>query len=251
MSVMRTSIFPGLLQTFVYNRHRQQSRVRIFEVGVCFNGRGEHVEEEERLALLISGAAAPEQWNQPSRDIDFFDLKGDLESLIDLTRSHSSFEFQPAAQPWLHPGRSAEIVRSGRTVGWIGALHPSVAQSLEIEQEVCLAEIEMSALTEGIVPNYEAVSKFPSIRRDIAVVFAEQVSFSQVKAIIDSVDEAALRDVLLFDEYRGQGVESGCKSMAMGLILQERSRTLTDEEVDAVVDSVVTKLQQGLDGRLR
>lgn len=251
MSVMRTSIFPGLLQTFVYNRHRQQSRVRIFEVGVCFNGRGEHVEEEERLALLISGAAAPEQWNQPRREIDFFDLKGDLESLVDLTRSHSSFEFQPARQPWLHPGRSAEIIRSGRTVGWIGALHPSVAQSLEIEQEVCLAEIEMSALSEGIVPNYEAVSKFPSIRRDIAVVFAEQVSFSQVKAIIDSVDEAALRGVLLFDEYRGQGVESGCKSMAMGLILQERSRTLTDEEVDTVVDSVVTKLQQGLDGRLR
>ena len=246
LGVMRTSLLPGLVSALGRNAARQQTRVRLFEAGNVFTAvEGDAPLHTQRLAAVACGTALAEQWGQPSRDVGFHDLKGDLESLAAL--SGASLVYLPVAAPWAHPGRCAQVLRVGdngesKSLGWIGQLHPRLLQALEIDVDVIAFELDMAPLLERPLPKARARSRYPSVRRDLAFVVPEAVSWS---AVAQSVREAAgpvLRDLTLFDRYQGKGVESGCKSLAMGLILQEESRTLIETDVERVVAEVAARM---------
>jgi phenylalanyl-tRNA synthetase beta chain len=207
---------------------------------------GEAPLETPRVAAVACGAAASEQWGLAARDVDFHDLKGDLDSLAAL--SGAQLEYRPSPQPWGHPGRSANVVRvdGGREVslGWIGQLHPRLQRALDLDADVVAFELDLAPLLARTVPKARPLSKYPSVRRDLAFVVAESVPWAALRDSVKAVAGPSLQDLVLFDRYAGKGVESGFKSLAMGLILQDESRTLTDRDVDAVVADVIATLQR-------
>jgi len=247
LGVMRTSLLPGLVSALARNAARQQSRVRLFELGKVFTAvSGKAPLETPRIAAVACGSALCEEWGTGARTVDFHDLKGDLDSLAAL--ADARLEYRPSARPWGHPGRSADVVRLGdageTVVGWIGQLHPRLQRALDLEMDVLGFELDLEPLLARAVPKARPLSKYPSVRRDLAFVVPESVSWA---ALRDSTQAAAgnvLRELVLFDRYVGKGVESGFKSLAMGLILQDESRTLTDRDVDAVVAGVIAALQR-------
>jgi phenylalanyl-tRNA synthetase beta chain len=249
MAVMRASLWPGLLQTAMYNRNRQQQRLRLFEVGRCFT---DPSRQDIMLGGLLSGAALPEQWGTETRQVDFFDAKGDLQAMLRASeRSMASFRFAAAAYAGLHPGQQARVLRNDIEIGQVGALHPDLLVRLGLEVPIFVFEIAVSALQQTEIPRYSEISKFPAIRRDIAVVVDDQ---TPARAVLDCVKKSAgklLVDLQLFDEYRGEGIDSGRKSLALGLTLQDSSRTLKEEVVEAVMERVIHSLQSGLGGELR
>ncbi|MCJ0825927.1 phenylalanine--tRNA ligase subunit beta [Luteimonas sp. 50] len=243
LGVMRTLLLPGLVAALARNAARQQPRVRLFELGKVFAAaNGSAPRETQRVAMAASGHAAAEQWGVPARNIDFHDLKGDLDSLAAL--SGASLEYRPSPSPWGHPGRSADVFRDGERLGWIGQLHPRLQQALGLDVDVVAFELDLEPLLRRPLPRARPLSKYPSVRRDLAFVVAESVPWAEVAASVRAAAGPALRDLLLFDRYAGKGVESGFKSLAMGLILQDESRTLTDRDVDAVVAAVTAALQR-------
>ncbi|MCF7222779.1 phenylalanine--tRNA ligase subunit beta [Marilutibacter chinensis] len=249
LGVMRTRLLPGLVAALGRNAARQQGRVRLFEFGNIFRGRGpgEAPAETLHIAAAVCGPAHAEQWAQPERPVGFHDLKGDLQSLAAL--AGAELEFRPSRPAWAHPGRSADVVRvdrsaDGQTIGWIGQLHPRLQQALELDVDVVAFELVLEPLAERGIPKARPLSKYPSVRRDLAFVVAESVTWGELAASVRAVAGPSLRDLVLFDRYQGKGVESGFKSLAMGLILQDESRTLTDRDVDAVVADVTAALQR-------
>jgi phenylalanyl-tRNA synthetase beta chain len=251
MSIMRTSLWPGLLQSAIYNQARQQGRIRLFESGLRFIQEDTEIKQDLMLAGLIAGENLPEQWGSDDRKADFFDIKGDLEAVFALTGCPDEFTFQPEEHPALHPGQAARIIRGGSPVGWIGMLHPGLEHKFDLTGSCYLFEIQVNNLLDGVLPEFAPLSKFPSIRRDIAIVVDRKVEFSQVTATIRATIPDILQDILLFDVYTGEKVDSGLKSLALGLILQETSHTLTDQEVEEVMGSVLQTLQQKLNAQLR
>ena len=251
MSIMRTSLWPGLLQTAMYNQSRQQSRIRIFESGLRFIRQHDEIKQELMLSCLATGAADREQWGVATRSLDFFDLKSDLESVLALTGRSEDFSFVADEHPSLHPGQAARITRGGETLGWIGMLHPRLEQKFDLTGGVFLFELCVGELLEGRLPEFKALSRFPSIRRDIAIVVDQSVEFSVISDCVRRAAPEILQDILLFDVYTGGKIDSGLKSVALGLILQETSHTLTDNEVDGVVEEVLRMLQHELNAQLR
>jgi len=251
MSIMRTSLWPGLLQTAQYNQSRQQGRVRIFESGLRFRDEAEGISQKMMLAGLITGDAMPEQWNGKCGVVDFFELKGDLEAVLSLTGNGDGATFTAAEHPALHPGQTAIVEYQGEQIGWIGMLHPELENRLDLAGTSYLFEIELERIEEGLLPEFEPLSKFPSIRRDIALVVEESVNFETVKRCIEKEAPQIIKDIRLFDVYTGENVDSGRKSLALGLILQEKSHTLTDEEVEGVVNAVLQRLADELKAKLR
>ncbi|OOG24575.1 phenylalanine--tRNA ligase subunit beta [Thioalkalivibrio denitrificans] len=249
LAVMRTGLWPGLVKALRHNLNRQQERVRLFEIGLRFNAQANDLKQESVLSAVACGAVRPDQWGEPTRPMDFFDLKGDLESLLSL--SHASPVFEAAVHPALHPGRSARVMIDGRPCGWIGTLHPELAARLDLTQEACVMELELDAMTRTMVPKYREQSRFPAIRRDLAIVVDAACPVQQVLDSIRSLEIPALRELIVFDVYTGKGVPDGRKSLALGLILQELSRTLTDEEVDEVMKGIVEQLKQDVGATLR
>ncbi|MGV8942075.1 MAG: phenylalanine--tRNA ligase subunit beta [Lysobacter sp.] len=252
LGVMRTMLLPGLVAALGRNAARQQSRVRLFELGNVFTAVTDAAPLHTlRVAAVACGDAKVEQWGVAERKVGFHDIKGDLESLAAL--SGAVLEYRPPQSacpqpPWAHPGRCAEVLRIGADgaavqLGWIGQVHPRLLQALEIDTDVIAFELELTPLLVRPLPHAVPQSKYPSVRRDLAFVLPETVSWTDVAASVRAAAGPALRDLVLFDRYQGKGVESGCKSLAMGLILQEESRTLTDSEVDVVVTAVTEKLQ--------
>ncbi len=242
LGVMRTALLPGLVQALARNRARQQARVRLFELGKTFHADagGGAPRETACLAAVACGDARAEQWGTPARALDFHDLKGDLESVAALCGA--ALDYRAEAPAHAHPGRSAGVYRDGERIGWIGQLHPRLAQALGLEAEVYAFELELAPLLARPLPRARALSRFPSVRRDLAVVVAESVPWAAVRATVEAAAGPLLRQVTLFDRYVGKGIETGCKSLAMALILQDESRTLTDRDVDAVVTAVVAAL---------
>ncbi|HEC17435.1 MAG TPA: phenylalanine--tRNA ligase subunit beta [Sedimenticola sp.] len=251
MSVMRTSLWPGLVQTARYNQARQQGRVRIFESGLRFLRQHNDIKQEIMLAGLVAGTVAPEQWGQPGHEVDFFDLKADLEAVLALTGCAEEIIFSSGEHPSLHPGQTARIERNGNLVGWLGMLHPKLEQELELTGRTFLFEIRLGDALEGRLPAFEPLSRFPSIRRDIALVLDEGIAFGQVRECVQRAAPKILTDIRLFDVYTGDNIDSGRKSLALGLILQETSHTLTDDEVDGVVTAIVQALKKELNAHLR
>lgn len=251
MAVMRTSLWPGLAKALQYNQHRQQPRVRLFEIGQRFVPRDEGLQQQNVVAGIICGSRQPEGWNGGSDKVDFFDLKGDVESLLGLGSCADQFSFAAEPHVALHPGQSASIQRGGKTVGRIGALHPSLQKSLDLTGPVFLFEIELDAVIEGQVSRFSELSKFPESRRDLAVLMNVETHFAQLREVVVAEAGEYLKQVTLFDVYQGQGIEPGRKSLALGLTWQHPSRTLTDEEINSAVSAVVSALGTKLGAVLR
>ena len=253
LGVMRTRLLPGLVAALARNVSRQQSRVRLFELGKVFHAAAEGAPRETpRIAAVLQGAAHAEQWGVAARPADFHDLKGDLEALAACAGAR--LEYRPSAAAHGHPGRSAEVWRvDGEAVclGWIGELHPRLLRALDLDGVVVAFELDLAPLRQRALPRATALSRFPSVRRDLAVVAPESVPWAALEATIRRAAGALLAEVTLFDRYVGKGVDPGFRSLATGLILQDKSRTLTDSDVDVAVAGVITALQDEHGARIR
>jgi phenylalanyl-tRNA synthetase beta chain len=240
LAVMRTALLPGLVDAVRRNLTRQQSRVRLFEVGRVFRAGADGPVETDRVALAACGSAAAEQWGVRARPMDWYDLRGDVEHLLALLgTARADVRFEPASDPWLHPGRAAVVLRDGREIGRVGVLHPGLAARLDLGVDVHVAEFDLEPLLARELPRATTVSPFPQVRRDLALIVADDLPFAALAALARRVAGTSLKDLILFDEYRGPGLPAGRRSLAIGLILQDDSRTLTDPDVDAVVAAVV------------
>ena len=251
MAVMRTSLWPGLLQALHYNLNRQVSRLKLFETGMCFIDDGKEWQQVVKLAMAAVGNAFPEQWGVKSRQVDFFDLKSDVEKILRLTRRSSDFHFEKVKNSVLHPGQSAVLYEKGQCIGYLGALHPKIAQHMGLNEVPLLFEIELQALETVQVPEFKTISKFPAVRRDLAIVIDEDVATNKILEQIASSCGQLLSHVQVFDVYQGSGIESGKKSVALGLTFQDATRTLIDEEINAIIQDVVAHLGQQLGATLR
>ncbi len=250
MAVMRATLWPGLLQTLRYNRNRQQSRLRIFELGHRFRLGSDTLLEEPVIAGVASGAASEKQWGVAEREADYYDIKGDIEALLALTGRSDEFRFVAAAHPALHPGQSAAIYFAKDHVGWLGSLHPALQARFESGPAI-LFEITLAALSQRSVPVFSEISRFPAIRRDLAIVVSEDTTAEKIIDLVRKVAGNLLVNLQLFDVYRGEGIDSGRKSLALGLTLQHSSRTLREAEVDALITQVISSLRDELGGKLR
>ena len=251
LGILRTSLLPGLVRTASANLRHQQSRLRLFEVGHVFKT-GQAFSETRRLGLLMAGRREPERWNQAAVDTDFFDLKGELEQLLSLLgHDESEIEVQAAQRNWLHPGQAAELRLNGQVIGWFGQLHPAMAAALDLDHSLFVAELALDDIVQRALPAYHSAGRYPAVRRDLALIAPDGVSAAQIQKIVKSVAGTLLEQCIIFDVYAGKGIESGYKSIAIGLIFREVSRTLTDEEVEKVKHDVIEALQQDCNVRLR
>jgi len=254
LSVMRTGLWPGLLQAACQNLARQQQRVRLFESGLRYlpePGETGVPRQDAVLGGLVVGPVDPEQWGQAPQGADFFDLKADVEAILMLTGCPDAYAFVPAEHPALHPGQTARIERDGREVGILGMLHPALAARLDIGTDAYLFELVLDGLSAGRLPAFRSLSKFPSIRRDIAILVGTGVSRAEIEACIAAAEPDLLTEIVLFDVYQGEKIESGRKSLALGLILQASSQTLTDQEVDRCIARILAQLESDIGARLR
>ncbi|WP_048966251.1 phenylalanine--tRNA ligase subunit beta, partial [Enterobacter hormaechei] len=254
MSAMRLSLWTGLLGTIVYNQNRQQNRVRIFESGLRFvpdTQANLGIRQDLMLAGAISGNRYEEHWDLAKGTVDFYDMKGDLEAILDLTGKLSEIEFRAEAIPALHPGQSAAIYLDGKRVGFIGVVHPELERKLDLNGRTIVFELEWNPVADRVIPQAKDVSRFPANRRDIAVVVAENVPAADILAECKKVGVNQVVGVNLFDVYRGKGVAEGFKSLAISLILQDTSRTLEEEEIAATVAKCVEALKERFQASLR
>ncbi|GAA3895231.1 phenylalanine--tRNA ligase subunit beta [Halomonas cibimaris] len=251
LSVMRASLLPGLVRAVDYNLKRQQSRVRLFETGLVFNGHLDNLSQTPMLGALACGLRYPEGWSSAAKPLDFYDVKGDLESLFALGGSPQDWRMQSGKHPSLHPGQCAQIFYRGKHAGWLGTLHPEVSRQVGLKTEAVGFEVSLEALSEGRVPAFRPLSRYPEVRRDLAFRVADGVP---VQSLLDTARENAgdcLREIRLFDVYAGQGVAQGYKSVALGLTWQHPSRTLNDDEINQLVDSIVEQIKREFNAELR
>ncbi|MEX0733737.1 MAG: phenylalanine--tRNA ligase subunit beta [Steroidobacteraceae bacterium] len=248
---MRVSLWPGLIEALRFNLRRQQERVRLFEVGTRFEIDDGQFSESQGIAGLIVGPALPEQWGAEKRSADFYDLKSDVEALFALTGRQAAISYVAAAHDGLHPGRSAAVFDRNIRVGWIGQLQPEIARRLEIREPPWIFELAIDPSFRAEVPVFSEISKFPAIRRDLGIVVDESVTLDELRESVNLAAKGLLRELNVFDVYRGKGVEPGRKSIALGLILQETSRTLTDGEADAVIAAVIERVKGDLKAGIR
>ena len=274
LAVMRSSLWPGLLNAARENLRRQQPRVRLFEIGNRFSiasagapeagsaptsgsapaaggaAAGKYC-EQQMLSGIVLGTRLPEQWGSGAVPVDFYDIKGDVESLLALATGPAQLSFAPALVPCLHPGRSARIRRGEATVGVIGELHPRLVAALDLTDAPILFELEYAAAFHTELAPFREVSRFPRIRRDISVTVPAATAFASVRGRVSVIASSLLKELLVFDVYHGKELEVGRKSLALGLILQDLDRTLTDEDADRLVRAVLDDLQTNLDARIR
>jgi phenylalanyl-tRNA synthetase beta chain len=251
LAAMRVSLWPGLMKAAQDNLRRQQIRVRLFERGTVFLRSDTSVVEAPRVAGVALGARMPEQWGLGKESADFFDLKSDVRAVLDLAGDSAAFEFQPGEIPCLHPGRSAAITRDGTAVGWLGELHPSIAAELGLAGACLLFELDITPAIIAPLPTPQSVSRFPQVRRDLAVTVPLATPLSAIRSRVSVAAGSLLRDLVVFDVYQGPGIESTRKSIALGLIFQDNNRTLKDEEADALMAVVASDLGATLDAKVR
>ena len=253
-SVMRTSLLPGLADALRGNVARQADRVRLFEVGLCFEPEAgtDNLRQTQRVGALLWGRRHDESWAQSAADgVDFFDAKGDLERLLQRFGVAGALDVVPGSHPAFHPGQCAELLLDGRCVGRLGRLHPEVADRLTISGAVFAFEIDTDAVLARPRPTYQAVSRFPRVRRDLALLVNQSVSADAIRSACEAALGGILVDFTFFDVYTGKGIDLNEKSVAIGLTLQAPSATLTDAEIGQYVDRVTEGLEQNLGARLR
>ncbi len=269
LGVMRTALLPGLVEALKRNRARQLDRVRLFELGNVFHaattgrigsaaasGDASLTDkpapiETLRVAAVACGTARDEQWSSKLQDVDFYDMKADVESLLALANA-SNIEFRADAESaFAHPGRSASVWRDGQRIGWIGQLHPRLRKALDLDTEVIACELDLEPVLARKVARAGEISRYPSVRRDLALVVPEATTWDALRSSLSAALTHRLRDVVVFDQYHGPGLEKGSKSIAMGLILQEVSRTLTDADADLAVADALAALARDCGATLR
>ncbi|MEI6893942.1 MAG: phenylalanine--tRNA ligase subunit beta [Colwellia sp.] len=254
MSVMRLSLWTGLLQSVVYNQNRQQTRVRLFETGLRFvpdenseNG----VRQQNMIAGIMSGNRTDEHWAMEKSATDFYDIKGDVEALLALTCDENAYEFSKAEVAALHPGQTAKITKSGVLVGYIGTLHPELTRKLGLNGQTLVFELLLSEVLDQKIPEASVISRFPANRRDLAIVVKETVDANKVLQLIEKVGGNLLIGLNLFDVYQGEGIDDGFKSLAIALVLQDTKKTLEEKDITEVVNRVVATLKTKLNASLR
>jgi phenylalanyl-tRNA synthetase beta chain len=251
LSVMRASLWPGMVAVASANMARQQDRVRVFEASRSYHGTLDDHYEVVRIAGLVTGSVAPEQWGSKLESVDFFDIKADVEAVLALASDGNDIRFVPTEHPALQPGQAAVVLRGDVEIGLLGKLHPRVAKDYDLKRAVYLFELDALKALASAAPEAEVISKFPAIRRDIAVVVDDKVSAEDLTKAVASCAPELIRDVRIFDIYRGDNIEAGRKSVAIGLILQETSRTLTDEDADTVMAAAIANLEDKFAAELR
>ena len=253
LSVMRSSVWPGLIKTAQHNLHRQQPRVRIFEQALQFQNTADGLKQLPCLSGLAVGDCEPEQWGSSSRKIDFYDLKGDVESLLTISSLPvEQVSFKSAEDAALHPGQSANILFNNIVVGRVGKLHPRVQSALDIDPAVYLFELQLDALIKKSSANvFQAISKYPSNRRDITMIVNENVNAGEIRSNIEQMNIACLQSFEVFSIYKGKGVPETKKSVSLSLILQEFSRTLTDKEIEQTVLLIISQLEDKVGAEIR
>lgn len=256
LSVMRTSLLPGLVKIAAYNLNRQQSRVRVFEIGQVFINEDKglkqsSIKQEQKLAAVITGGRFPEGWQSGKDSVDFYDLKGDVEALLAAGGKGKDFHFVGGEHPAMHPGQCAVVWCGDKLVGHVGAIHPSIAKKMGVSALVYLLELSLESVINGTVSCFEKLSKFPEVRRDLALIVEESCAADNLCKVIQREGGEWLREVRVFDVYMGKGVEVGYKSLAISLTLQDHSRTLKDQDVNNLVDKVVAKLEKEFNASLR
>ena len=230
---MRSSLLPGMLEAMAGNVARQQERVRLFEIGKSFHGSLDEHQEVLRIAAVASGPLQAEQWGSKAQPVDFFDIKSDVEAVLRIAGSDDGYEFEAASHPALQPGQAARIIRDRDEIGFIGKLHPNVAKAFSLKAGVFVFELDAGKALASRAPEAKTISKFPAIRRDISFFVDEKVTASDLVRAVESAAPDLIKSVRIFDIYEGPEIEAGLKSVAIGLILQETSRTLTDDDADA------------------
>jgi phenylalanyl-tRNA synthetase beta chain len=251
LSQMRVGLWPGLIASMIYNLHRQQNFIKFFESGVVFDVENQHLFERACIAGLVMGEQGNLNWNETSRCFDFYDLKGDLQSLFSLLKI-KNVTFHPEPHDALHPGQSAQIVIEGKQAGWIGALHPRLSDALDINQEVLLFELDLDILTQSDNTQYQSISKYPQIRRDLSFLVDEKVTAGQIEKVVrDAIKENWLKTFNVFDVYTGTGIPEGKKSLAIAMILQDNTRTLVDAEINLLINAIIKSLENNFSIILR
>ena len=251
MAAMRASLWPGLVKALQHNLNRQQDRVRLFESGLRFVGQLGDLKQQPMIAGVATGSRLPEGWANVRDGLDFFDVKADVEALLGYSGALDDFTFVAGNHPALHPGQTARIERDGKEVGYLGALHPELAKTLGLERPVFVFELVLGEVVEGHLPTFSELSKFPEVRRDLALIAGRDVASSSVLEVIRDNAGEWLKDLRLFDVYQGKGIDPDRKSLAVGLTWQHPSRTLNDDEVNATLQNILTSLEQRLNTTLR
>jgi len=251
MSVMRGTLWAGMVAAAAANVARQQDRVRIFEASKSFHGTVREPIEVLRIAALVTGPVVPEQWGSKTENADLFDIKADVEALLLLAADPSEIDFSPIAHAALQAGQAAEITRNGEPIGVVGRLHPSLAKGYDLKRPVFLFELDATKTLASKAPSAQLISKFPAIRRDLAVIVDNSVSADDLVAAVAASSPSLIQEVRIFDVYTGSGIEAGRKSVAISLILQETSRTLTDDDADVVIAATISKLKDKFAAELR
>ncbi|AYF86223.1 phenylalanine--tRNA ligase subunit beta [Pseudomonas sp. DY-1] len=251
MAAMRSSLWPGLVSALQHNLNRQQSRVRLFESGLRFVGQLEGLKQEPMLAGVLCGSRLPVGWANGRDAVDFYDAKADVEAILGAAGDLGAFSFVPGEHPALHPGQTARIEREGRLVGFLGALHPELAKALDLDQPVYMFELVLAEVMQGKLPKFSELSRFPEVRRDLALLVDRDVAAESVLATIREAAGEWLTDLRLFDVYHGKGIDPLRKSLAVGLTWQHPSRTLTDDEVNNTTQNIVTSLEDRFNATLR
>ena len=252
--IMRESLLPSLLQTLVFNNKRQATAVKLLEVGSRYSLQATDIKEEKIISCISFGTANSHDWRSESSSSDFYNFKADIESLFALANKTVAFEAYESEI--LHPGQAAKlslktIENESNLYGIIGQLHPAIQKRLGLDRPVYVAEIPVSLLSTRELPQYSAVSAFPSSRRDLSLLVPNDVSGQELIDVCLDVDSGFLVNAFIFDLYVGDSLETGQKSIGLGLIFQEKSRTLTDEEVDADVELISQSLSTKLNAQLR
>lgn len=243
LSQMRAGMWPGLIASMIYNVHRQQNAIKFFEIGVVFDVNKGQLIERPCVAGLLMGEQGSANWSEPTRVFDFFDLKGDLQSLFTSLKL-KQVEFTTAVHDALHPGQSAQIKINGVAAGWVGMLHPRLVDALDLQEDVLLFEINLAALIGHEAPRYKTISKYPQIRRDLSFLVDADISVMQIESAVRStIKENWLKSFDVFDVYTGEGVPQGKKSLAVAMILQDESRTLVDAEINSLISAIINTLE--------
>ncbi|WP_447511016.1 phenylalanine--tRNA ligase subunit beta [Acinetobacter geminorum] len=252
LAAMRSTLLSSLIPCVQYNLNRQQSRVRFFELGLRFDYQNaksiEDLKQIPTLALVAVGSQQPESWHVKPQPMDFFDFKGEIEEI--LAAGRVKVEYVRSERAWLHPGQSAEILVDGQSIGYLGRLHPSLENELDLST-TWVAELDQTAVLQSYVSNFTELSRFPSIRRDIALLISDNINVRDIQQLIEKTGGELLDSTWLFDVYTGQGVEEGKRSLAFALLWQHPSRTLEDAEIKSGMDNIIQVLENTYQATLR
>ena len=252
LAVMRSTLLSSLIPCVQYNVNRQQNRVRFFELGLRFDYQDaasiHDLKQIPTFALIATGSRINESWHGKPQPMDFFDFKGDVEEILAAARLN--VEYVRSERAWLHPGQSAEIMVNGQSIGYLGRLHPSLEDELDLAT-TWVAELDQKAVLQTYVSNFTELSRFPSVRRDIALLISDKINVSEIQGLIEKTGGELLGSTWLFDVYTGQGVEEGKRSLAFALLWQHPSRTLEDAEIKSGMDNILQVLENTYQATLR